>query len=67
VSGREAALWVIVALSATAVAGLAGAAVARQRCRALPGLPYLILAVAMVCGMWAAIGWAWLLTGGTVS
>lgn len=65
-SGREAALWVIAGLSVAAVAGLAGAAVARLRCRALPGLPYLILAVAMVCGMWAADGWLWWLTGGAV-
>lgn len=65
-SGREAALWVIAGLSVAAVAGLAGAGVARLKCRELLGLPYLILAVAMVCGMWAVIGWAWWLTGGVV-
>lgn len=65
-SGREAALWVIAVLSVAAVAGLAGAAVTRLKCRELPGLPYLVLAVAMVCGMWAAVGWAWWLTGGVV-
>jgi hypothetical protein len=67
VSGHDAALWVITGLTALSAAGLAGAFAARLRCRALPGLPYLILAAAMVCGMWAAVGWAWWLSGGVVS
>ena len=65
-TGREAPLWVVIGLTAAAVAGLAGAFAARLRYPATHGLPWLILAVGVTFGMWAAIGWAWWLTGGVV-
>lgn len=66
-SGREAALWVITALSAVAVAGVAASVFARRYRKTSPGIEILALAVGLTCGMWAGIGWAWWLSGGVVS
>jgi hypothetical protein len=49
------------------VAGLTGGLLADRKWRESPGIALLILAVGLVCGVWAAIGWAWLLSGGVVS
>jgi len=67
VSGRDIALCVIAVLTVAAVAGTGGAIAAERRRPASPGLAVLILGAAFACGAWAIVGWAWYLSGGTVS
>jgi hypothetical protein len=66
VSGRDIALCVLTAL--TLLSPAAGAATdAMRRRKALPGDTVLVLAVAIVSGLWASAGWVWYFSGGTVS
>jgi hypothetical protein len=67
VTGRDAALWVITGLSAAAVAGTAAGLVMNRRERECGGDAVLALAAGLACFVWAAIGWAWYFSGGTVS
>lgn len=66
-SGRDAALWVITGISVAAVAGTAAGLVMNRRARKCDGDAVLALAAGLACFVWAAIGWAWYLSGGVVS
>lgn len=71
-TARAVALWVIVALSAVSLAGLAVAFAADRKRKAGRGREALasvvILGAALGIGFafWAGTGWAWWLSGGTV-
>jgi hypothetical protein len=66
-SDQDIALCAVTALTVCSVARLTGGLLADRKWRESPGIALLILAVGLVCGVWAAIGWAWLLSGGVVS
>lgn len=65
-TGREIALLVITALTVTAITGLGVAARARRTRPECPPLAFLATAAGVTCGMWAAEGWAWWLSGAVI-
>lgn len=66
-TARYVALLVITALSAGAVAGTSAGLVMNRRARECDGDAVLVMAAGLACLVWAAIGWAWYLSGGVVS
>jgi hypothetical protein len=67
VTGRGIGLLVVTGLSVAAVAGVAAGLVMNRKVRKYDGDAALVLSAGLACLAWAAIGWAWYLSGGVVS
>jgi len=66
VTGRDAALCLFSALTVIAVAGLAGVLLALAKGKASGTAAIIVTGASLLCGLYAAMGWAWFLATGVL-
>jgi len=66
VSHRELAVCLFAALTVISVAGLAGVLLALARGKAAGPAAVIVTGASLLCGVYAACGWAWFLATGVL-